>query len=435
MVGATVQRTENGQTVNISSNYAYNHSGMRVRANSTANGITHDRRFLLDEMNHTGYSQILEESNNGSLVKSYVIGDDILSQSSTIGVRHFLYDGHGSTRMLTDTAGGITSRYDYDAYGIMVGGNPNLANPAETDMLYSGEQFDRELQMQYLRARFYDQNTGRFPSMDTYGGNGFAPQSLHKYSYCNGNPVNSIDPSGEFGIIETIAVMAVGITLFTLTGCSDKVAIQKSRYQRHEKEAQDALYAVAYEKLKDADLIEAKKEADIIAKTYMDTFFKYYAWYGKEETPRYFDTPNCDVRAGYMCYQWANKLLNAFQGNMFKQFKYINWVGNYGLNPDNRQIGLQHNYVRVSLLECYDNLTSPPNHKSEVFLDPWKFHKPNTFPSMHNTHQWNYVHLNNDAKEPHTQWGKLWSGKIWEDVGFLEGNDLNNIETRIDYIR
>ena len=122
------------------------------------------------EMNHTGYAQILEESNNGSLVKSYVIGDDILSQSSSVGVRHFLYDGHGSTRMLADTTGAITSRYDFDAYGIMVGGNPNLANPAETDMLYSGEQFDADLQMQYLRARFYDHNTGRFASLDTFSG-------------------------------------------------------------------------------------------------------------------------------------------------------------------------------------------------------------------------------------------------------------------------
>jgi len=187
MVGATIQRQENGQTVNISASYAYNHSGMRVRSNSTVNGIASNRVFLLDEMNHTGYAQILEETNNGSLIKSYTIGDDVLSQSSTVGVRHFVYDGHGSTRMLTDITGAITSRYDYDAYGIMVGGNPNVANPAETDMLYSGEQFDVELQQQYLRARLYDQNTGRFSSLDSYGGNGLEPQSLHKYSYCNGN--------------------------------------------------------------------------------------------------------------------------------------------------------------------------------------------------------------------------------------------------------
>ena len=212
MVGATVQRTENGQTVNISSNYAYNHNGMRVRASSTANGIASNRIFLLDEINHTGYAQILEETNNGSLVKSYTIGDDILSQSSGSGVRHFLYDGHGSTRMLADTSGAITSRYDYDAYGIMVGGNPNLANPAETDMLYSGEQFDIELQQQYLRARLYDQNTGRFPSLDPYAGNNYDPQSLHKYNYCHNDPVNGIDPSGEICIEITVG-MAIMISV------------------------------------------------------------------------------------------------------------------------------------------------------------------------------------------------------------------------------
>ncbi len=199
MVGATIQRQENGQTVNISANYAYNHNGMRVRANSTVNGIASNRIFLLDEMNHTGYAQVLEELGQigGSPVKSYTIGDDILSQSSGLGVRHFLYDGHGSTRMLADTAGAITSRYDYDAYGKMIGGDPNLANPAETDMLYSGEQFDADLQMQYLRARFYDQNTGRFASLDSFSGNNSNPQNLHKYGYCHADPVNGIDPSGR----------------------------------------------------------------------------------------------------------------------------------------------------------------------------------------------------------------------------------------------
>ena len=167
------------------------------------------------EMNHTGYAQILEESNNGSLVKSYVIGDDILSQSSSVGVRHFLYDGHGSTRMLADTTGAITSRYDFDAYGIMVGGNPNLANPAETDMLYSGEQFDADLQMQYLRARFYDQNTGRFNALDPFAGNNYDPQSLHKYGYCHSDPVNNVDTSGAgieaIGIALGIAALILGI--------------------------------------------------------------------------------------------------------------------------------------------------------------------------------------------------------------------------------
>ncbi|MFZ2872494.1 RHS repeat-associated core domain-containing protein, partial [Zavarzinia sp.] len=218
LASANIQRVENGQAVNISSSYAYNHAGIRVKADSTVNGVAQNRNFLIDSQNNTGYAQILEESNNGSLVKSYVLGDDVISQSSGAGVRHFLYDGHGSTRLLTDNSGAVTSSYNFDAYGIMVGGNPNLANPAETDMLYSGEQFDVELQMQYLRARYYDQNTGRFASLDPFGGNNYDPQSLHKYAYAHGDPVNNIDPEGRSigTMIDFVAASCMQITLQTL---------------------------------------------------------------------------------------------------------------------------------------------------------------------------------------------------------------------------
>ena len=83
-------------------------------------------------------------------------------------------------------------------------------------MLYSGEQFDADLQMQYLRARFYDQNTGRFPSLDTFAGNSYDPQSLHKYNYCHNDPVNGKDPSGEFTLIETICAVAIATLIVSM---------------------------------------------------------------------------------------------------------------------------------------------------------------------------------------------------------------------------
>jgi len=209
---------ENNQPVNISASYAYNHNGMRVRASSTVNGIASNRIFLLDEMNHTGYAQILEESNNGSLVKSYVIGDDILSQSSISNsqfvIRNFLYDGHGSTRLLTDSSGAITSRYDYEAYGKMIGGDPLVTSPVETDILFSGEQFDVGLNNYYQRHRVFDQNTGRFNSRDDFAGRMQDPQSLHKYAYCHADPVNNVDPSGEFLLGDLLFSTAIRINLW-----------------------------------------------------------------------------------------------------------------------------------------------------------------------------------------------------------------------------
>ena len=96
--------------------------------------------------------------------------------------------------------------------------NPNAHVTPEsgvggTDMLYSGEQFDPNLQMQYLRARYYDQNNGTFNRADDYMGSNSDPQSLHKYAYCHGNPVMMIDPSGKFSQLEVLATVGAISTL------------------------------------------------------------------------------------------------------------------------------------------------------------------------------------------------------------------------------
>jgi RHS repeat-associated protein len=83
-------------------------------------------------------------------------------------------------------------------------------------MLYSGEQFDPNLQMQYLRARYYNQNAGVFNRVDPFNGNMGDPQSLHKYSYCHQNPVMGIDPSGEFFIVDFLIAVTMEISTRTI---------------------------------------------------------------------------------------------------------------------------------------------------------------------------------------------------------------------------
>lgn len=65
--------------------------------------------------------------------------------------------------------------------------------------------------MQYLRARYYDVASGTFNRLDPFSGNMQDPQSLHKYLYVHGDPIQGIDPTGlaEF----TIAGVTVNITL------------------------------------------------------------------------------------------------------------------------------------------------------------------------------------------------------------------------------
>jgi len=62
---------------------------------------------------------------------------------------------------------------------------------------YRGEQYDPDLGLYYLRARYYNPNTGRFLSRDPEDGKPIDPKTLHKYLYVGGNPVNWIDPRGR----------------------------------------------------------------------------------------------------------------------------------------------------------------------------------------------------------------------------------------------
>jgi RHS repeat-associated protein len=120
-----------------------------------------------------------------------------------------LYDGHGSTRQLSDGTGVLVpdESYSYDAYGVMLGGNPQA--PAGTSLLYSGEWYDSESQNYYLRARYYDSFTGRFNRVDPYSGDTDDPQSLHEYLYCHNDPLNNLDPSGQFSIAEVVSVQSI----------------------------------------------------------------------------------------------------------------------------------------------------------------------------------------------------------------------------------
>ena len=50
---------------------------------------------------------------------------------------------------------------------------------------------------QIPRARYLNPNTGRFWTMDSYEGDNEDPLSLHRYMYCEADPVDGFDPSGN----------------------------------------------------------------------------------------------------------------------------------------------------------------------------------------------------------------------------------------------
>ncbi|QDU80100.1 hypothetical protein Pla110_18220 [Polystyrenella longa] len=188
-------------------------------------------------MNHTGYSQVIEEvtvDNLNSMSETerviYTLGLDVLQQvkydsANPTGLNSImLHDGHGSVRMLTDMLAAVTiynsipQIFAYDAYGIAIGFSE--AN-AITSLLYSGEQYDTRIQQQYLRARYYNALTGGFNRVDPFFGNLDDPQSLHKYLYTHGDPVNGIDPTGMFSVTGMLATTGIMTAVIALPGPGD----------------------------------------------------------------------------------------------------------------------------------------------------------------------------------------------------------------------
>lgn len=193
----------NGQVILI-----YDADGNRVKKiTSTSTNL-----YLVDTRNPSGYAQVLEEFtvSNGAtnLAKAYTYGLNLISQRAPGSSTYFFtYDGHGSTRMLTDAGGNFVNAFAYDAYGNLIASN----GVPQTAYLYCGQQFDSELNLLYLRARLDNPQTGRFLTMDTFEGDNEDPLSLHKYLYCQANPVNMDDPSGHDGdLISLDITMSIG---------------------------------------------------------------------------------------------------------------------------------------------------------------------------------------------------------------------------------
>ena len=62
---------------------------------------------------------------------------------------------------------------------------------------YAGHRRHEGLNLSYMKARWYDPDSGTFLSIDPLVGDAADPQSHNAYSYARNNPANYVDPTGE----------------------------------------------------------------------------------------------------------------------------------------------------------------------------------------------------------------------------------------------
>ena len=152
--------------------------------------------------------QTYEET--GHVVNTYTYGVQRIKSEGEIN-ETYLYDGHGSVSGVVNEASEVTT-YAYTAYGDLL---PN--SPTPNTFGYNAEATDFNTGLQYLRARYYNTDTGRFISKDNWRGEISFPKSLNRFSYCYDNPVLYKDSSGENPLI------AVGALVGAIVGAGSVV--------------------------------------------------------------------------------------------------------------------------------------------------------------------------------------------------------------------
>ena len=187
----------NASSHNIS--FSYNAKGVIV--NKTINGGNTYYSFVYDKdklirLVQTGYSSITL--------------DFIYGQKDLIG---FIYNGatylyqkniFGDIVKIIDASGETAVEYAYTAFGecfvLDTTTNASIANL--NPFRYRGYFYDTNLNLYYLKSRFYNPVIGRFitPDNTKY----LSPDKingLNLHTYCYNNPINYIDPNGTDAIL------------------------------------------------------------------------------------------------------------------------------------------------------------------------------------------------------------------------------------------
>lgn len=181
----------NGTSTKNIANY-YNGDGQRIKQieDGVATKYYYDGDSLFhtaDINNNKGQEHILEPS--GSIVASKRFDGSYSNMYF-----FYNYDIRGSVTSIIKPDGSLVKGYDYDEFGKTKDSGDSLF---KNDTKFTGAVHDASSNLYYMNSRFYNPNTGRFLTQDTYAGNPYESWTQHLYSYTSNNPINYVDPTGH----------------------------------------------------------------------------------------------------------------------------------------------------------------------------------------------------------------------------------------------
>jgi RHS repeat-associated protein len=139
---------------------------------------------------------VAEYDGAGNLVARYNHGIGLVNLEN--GNTTAFYDANaiGSIVGLTDSSGSVANSYSYLPFGAELAETETISNPFE----FVGQWgvMEEANGLDFMRARFYDNDAGRFISPDPIGLNG---GDTNLYRYVNNSPSNLIDAEGTFAVL------------------------------------------------------------------------------------------------------------------------------------------------------------------------------------------------------------------------------------------
>jgi RHS repeat-associated protein len=207
-----ITKEQNGSVIQTI-DYEYDANGARAKKTSGGTVYTYqyeDGRIVKEEITDNGNTTTInyQTDEKGNLLNLNVNGTNY----------YYQFNNRGDTVALTDPAGNIVAKYDYDTWGnvtILSDTSPEgvaTLNPYRYVGKY-GVQYDKDTNMYLMSWRDYDPNSTRFIVPDTLDGKEDEPFSKNKYLYAEGDPVNNIDPDGHFVIPAVFVVVAFAAAL------------------------------------------------------------------------------------------------------------------------------------------------------------------------------------------------------------------------------
>ena len=208
------QGTKEGK-LTFSQTNTYNGEGKRIR--KVENDVITNYYYQGDHLLYT-----TDGTDNITSYNYFGLTDNILATTRYDGDKttYYLYnkDIHGSTSNIVTSTGTSAKGYTYDDFGKPTTyGSSTFYN----EITYTGAIYDDSTGLYYMSARYYDPDTGRFISQDTYRGEAKDSGTWNLYVYCASDPINYVDPTGHWklpnwakvvvGAVATVGAVAVTV--------------------------------------------------------------------------------------------------------------------------------------------------------------------------------------------------------------------------------